>query len=140
METIELIRDPANPSQCDYHFSTDFEPIVMADADKLRQVLINLLRNACDAAPAGSEIRIDIRPCDDIEAARVIIHNQGEPIPADLLPRLLDPFFSTKPGGTGLGLAITNRIVTEHEGVLSIASTRDEGTTVDFTLPLAKQG
>ena len=140
METIELIRDPANPSQCDYHFSTDLEPIVMADADKLRQVLINLLRNACDAAPAGSEIRIDIRPCDDIEAARVIIHNQGEPIPADLLPRLLDPFFSTKPGGTGLGLAITNRIVTAHEGVLSIASTRDEGTTVDFTLPLAKQG
>ncbi len=139
-ETIELVREAANHSQCEYRFPTDLELIVMADADKLRQVLINLMRNACDAAPAGSEILIDVRPCDDIRTVRVLIHNEGKPIPADLLPRLMDPFFSTKPRGTGLGLAITNRIVTAHEGVLSITSTLDEGTTVDFTLPLSKQG
>ena len=140
VETLELARNLANRSQCDYHFSRDVEPIVMADADKLRQVLINLLRNACDAAPAGSKIRIHVSPSDDDNKVRVLIHNQGEPIPADVLPRLIDPFFSTKPGGTGLGLAITNRIVTAHEGVLTIDSTTDNGTTVDFTLPIARGG
>lgn len=107
---------------------------VSGDQDKLKQVFINLIRNACEAVSAGDVIRWEV----DASATAYVsisIHNGGEPIPADVLPKLTQPFCSTKPGGTGLGLAITKRIVHAHGGALSIQSAPEIGTIVRVKLP-----
>jgi PAS domain S-box-containing protein len=107
---------------------------VMGDRDRLKQVFINLLSNACEASPQGGVVT-----CKLIEAANfamVTVHNEGEPIPADVLPKLTQPFFTTKSSGNGLGLAITRRIIEAHHGTLHFASTSETGTTVTVHLPV----
>jgi signal transduction histidine kinase len=63
--------------------------------------------------------------------------NGGAPIPADVLPRVFEPFLSTKPGATGVGLALTRRIVEEHQGTVGIESKSDTGTITSISLPVA---
>lgn len=106
---------------------------VAGDGDKLTQVFINLLSNACEAAPTGAPITCTCTPSP--QAVTVAIHNPGDPIPPDILPKLTQPFFTTKPSGNGLGLAITRRIVEAHQGSLHIASAVETGTVVTVTLP-----
>lgn len=107
---------------------------ILGDNDKLKQVFINLIRNACEAVSAGEVINWNV---DDsaTDHAYISIHNGGEPIPPDVLPKLTQPFCSTKSGGTGLGLAITKRIINAHGGDLSIQSTPELGTIVSIKLP-----
>ena len=105
-----------------------------ADIDKLKQVFINLITNACEAVEAGGSIKCwaeQSNPC------QVLIHveNGGKPIPPEVLPRLTQPFFTTKSSGNGLGLAITKRIVEAHDGQLQITSNADQGTRVSVALP-----
>lgn len=108
---------------------------VLGDVDKLKQVFINLFRNALEAIPAGDRVNCDLSCVSSHSCIR--IQNGGDPIPLDILPKLTEPFCSTKPSGTGLGLAIVKRIVTAHGGDLTIASTT-EGTTVSVYLPIVK--
>jgi two-component system, sporulation sensor kinase A len=108
---------------------------VSVDRDKFKQVLINLVTNACEAVSVGEPISIQIR---ESEASRICIqiHNGGMPIPADILPQLMKPFFTTKASGTGLGLAIVKRIVEAHDGELAIESGDGIGSIVTVQLPL----
>ena len=69
----------------------------------------------------------------------ITVHNGGEPIPANLLPKLTQPFFTTKSSGNGLGLAITKRIIEAHQGDFTITSSAVEGTVATVTLPLIPQ-
>lgn len=110
---------------------------VRGDRDKLKQVFINLIANARDACPATGAITWVVQPP---TAGQVVlsIHNDGEPIDPEVLPKLKQPFFTTKSSGNGLGLAITNRIVEAHQGQLTITSTATAGTEVTVTLPLAR--
>jgi signal transduction histidine kinase/DNA-binding NarL/FixJ family response regulator len=107
---------------------------VLADPDKLKQVVINLVANAFEAVEEAGEIRISLQTK---EAHRVClqVHNGGVPIPADVLPKLTKPFVTTKSNGTGLGLAIVKRIVEAHGGELSIESSAAMGTTITVQLP-----
>ncbi|AFY47818.1 signal transduction histidine kinase [Nostoc sp. PCC 7524] len=109
---------------------------MLGDKDKLKQVFINIVRNACEAVAPGDVIKWEV---DTSSPERVCINvcNGGEPIPPEILSRLTQPFFSTKPSGTGLGLAITKRIVNAHGGELSIESDTSTGTTVSVQLPVA---
>jgi signal transduction histidine kinase len=74
---------------------------------------------------------------DDAAAATVTlsIHNTGTPIPPELLPRLTEPFFSTRAAGTGLGLAIVRRLVEQQGGQLAIHSDAEHGTRVELRFP-----
>ncbi|MBW4581280.1 MAG: GAF domain-containing protein [Tildeniella nuda ZEHNDER 1965/U140] len=108
---------------------------ISGDQDKLKQVFINLIRNACEAVSVGDVIRWEVDAAATAYVS-ITIHNGGEPIPPDVLPKLTQPFCSTKPGGTGLGLAITKRIVQAHGGALSIQSAPETGTTVHVKLPV----
>jgi signal transduction histidine kinase len=104
------------------------------DADRLQQVLLNLARNACDAAPEHGVIHWSTGTTDD--ARRWIeVHNGGEPIAAAALPHLLEPFFTTKARGTGLGLSIVKRILDAHGGSIEIDSDAARGTAVRVLLP-----
>lgn len=108
---------------------------IVGDTDKLKQVFINLVRNACEAVEPGETVRWSVTKGPD-ECICVSVHNGGRPIPPNVLPQLTQPFFSTKSEGTGLGLAIVKRIVDAHSGQLLIESSRREGTTFSVHLPL----
>ncbi len=109
--------------------------VVLADPDKLKQVLINLVRNAYEAIAPGESVTCTVMMASDI--AKIDIHNGGLPIPADILPKLTQPFCSTKASGSGLGLAIVKRILEAHNGRLAIQSAVGEGTVIQIQLPLA---
>lgn len=111
---------------------------ILGDRDKLKQVFINIVRNAYEAVSPGDVIRWEV----EISCPKqVCIHvcNGGEPIPPEVLSKLTQPFFSTKPTGTGLGLAITKRIVNAHSGEFSIQSDTVTGTKVSVQLPVTHQ-
>jgi signal transduction histidine kinase len=110
---------------------------ILGDKDKLKQVLINVVRNACEAIAPGEVVTCNIEQYPDIHQVCIRIHNGGTPIPSDILPKLTQPFCSTKPGGTGLGLAIVKRIIDAHNGTLSIQSDSLTGTTVQLMIPAA---
>jgi signal transduction histidine kinase len=106
------------------------------DAAQITQVLVNLLLNAIEAAPPGSEVRVVAS-----EAAggvRVAVQNGGPSIPDPVRPHVFDAFFTTKHDGTGLGLAVSREIVANHGGELAFES--DPGqTTFGFVIPAARR-
>jgi signal transduction histidine kinase len=109
---------------------------ISGDLDKLKQVFINLIKNACEAIEPGGTITWRIDPGTDETRICISIHNSGHPIPAEVLAKLGTPFFTTKPSGNGLGLAIVRRIVEAHQGELLIQSELERGTIVSVQLPL----
>jgi Na+/proline symporter/nitrogen-specific signal transduction histidine kinase len=109
------------------------------DRQAISQVLVNLLTNACDASPAeGLVILIAKEMADQVV---IQVSDQGEGIPERNQAYIFEPFFTTKsPGeGTGLGLAMTYKIVTDHQGTISIDSEPDKGTRVTIELPKTAQ-
>ncbi|SDI09092.1 sensor histidine kinase [Pseudomonas panipatensis] len=112
---------------------------VEGDAQRLAQVLINLLSNARDASPPGGAIRVRTEASEN--TVDLIVEDEGSGIPKSIIDRLFEPFFTTKdPGkGTGLGLALVYSIVEEHYGQITIDSPADPerecGTRIRVTLP-----
>lgn len=117
---------------------------VMGDKDKLKQIIINLVRNACEAISVGETVKIQFKLESNSqeqeeqisEQISINICNGGEPIPPEVLPKLTQPFYSTKSSGTGLGLAIVKRIIESHNGELLIKSSSESGTTISVKLPI----
>lgn len=111
------------------------EAWIRGDRDKLKQVFINLVRNALEAIPEGETVTWGIEAANLPQHLRVSIHNGGDPIPEEILQKLGSPFFTTKSQGNGLGVAIAKRIVEAHQGEFAIYSTAEEGTTAEVVLP-----
>jgi signal transduction histidine kinase len=114
-------------------------PLIQADPEQLKEVLINIIINACEAMGQGGSIVIYEEVV--IERERLIsavirISDNGPGIPESIQTRIMEPFFTTKEEGTGLGLSIANRIVQEHGGRLDIQSKEDSGSTFIITLPI----
>ncbi len=108
---------------------------VVADRDKVKQVLINLIVNAAEAVTAGEIIDLSVSTTADGTRRCIEIRNGGEPIAPAILARLTEPFLTTKRSGTGLGLAIVKRIVDSHGGSLEFSSKPQDGTRVAVCLP-----
>jgi signal transduction histidine kinase len=113
-------------------------PPIQGSQGDLEQLLLNLLTNARDAMPRGGRLSIAAR-CSD-SAVQLAVEDTGVGIPAEHLPKVLEPFFSTKPEGNGLGLSICRSIVWQMEGKLEISSTPNVGTRVSVFLPLPARG
>ena len=112
---------------------------VVADADKLKQVLLNLVKNAVEALEGEGRVCVEAH-AQQGEAARtvrVVVSDTGRGIPEPMLQRVLEPFHSDKPGGTGLGLAIVSRLLQLHGAQLEVASRPGSGTRMAFVLPAA---
>ena len=114
-------------------------PLVEADGEALKQVILNLIINAIQATSETGEITIvTARAEDGREAAReavVMVTDDGEGIAPENLDKVFDPFFSTKPQGTGLGLAMAHRIVDAHHGTIAIVSVPQSYTRVTLRIP-----
>jgi PAS domain S-box-containing protein len=128
--------------------TTDFTndlPTVQADTQQLRQVFLNLLTNASDAMPEGGTLTVRARD-QALETGKpaVLIEftDSGVGVEPENLPKLWEPFFTTKPEGkgTGLGLPICRRTVEEHHGTIEIESLPGRGTTVRIILPATEGG
>jgi signal transduction histidine kinase len=116
-------------------------PLLPADRQQLQQVFLNLLSNASDAMPQGGTLTLGVfRGHLESGAPGVVItfSDTGVGIAPEHIPKVMEPFFTTKPEGkgTGLGLAICRRIVHEHHGTLEVSSLVGAGTTIRLTLPL----
>ena len=114
-------------------------PPVLGDATQLRQIIHNLLRNAEDALEGRSPGHIDILTEAVGRSARLLISDNGPGFPVELLPRIFEPYVTTKARGTGLGLPIVKKIVEEHLGTIEITNSPEGGARIDIRLPLVKE-
>jgi signal transduction histidine kinase len=110
---------------------------MLADGEKLKQTLRNIILNAIDAVPSGNG-RVVVRLEESATEVRMAVSDNGCGIPEDVASHLFHPFFTTKHTGTGLGLAIANKIVEDHGGVIEVNSKPGIGTTFSIRLPRQK--
>lgn len=112
----------------------DRRPLVACDARLLRQIVLNLIRNAMDVVPSQSgQVMVVTLMAGD--GGEISVDDNGPGIEPDVLPHIFEPFFTTKQDGTGLGLAVVSQIVEEHGGSLSCQSLPGKGTTFRIKLP-----
>ncbi|HTK94112.1 MAG TPA: ATP-binding protein [Terriglobales bacterium] len=109
------------------------ELTLTGDRTALRQAFSNLLRNSAEAAE-GQPVRVAVSAESEGELLKLRFRDQGPGIPADVLPRIFIPFFTTKPQGTGLGLALVQRIVNDHGGTVRVES-GGQGTVFTLSFP-----
>lgn len=121
---LELVMEPALP-------------LVLGDETQISQVLVNVVVNAFHAMADGGCCRItaNTRTVDSAHWVELAVHDTGAGISDEALPRLFEPFYTTKSSGTGLGLAIAYRIMQDHGGSISLSSTPGKGTTVALRFP-----
>jgi signal transduction histidine kinase len=137
---IHLVQGRAEKQRVVTDLQLGFTPLMVnADPQQLHQVFVNLLINAIEAMPEGGELTVTLQGTPESESLRVQFRDTGQGIPAELLPRLFEPFASAKERGTGLGLAVSRRIVEEHGGAIAVRPIAGGGTLFEVTLPAIPQ-
>jgi signal transduction histidine kinase len=122
--TIEtVIAGPLPPIECDSH--------------QLKQVFINLIKNAIESMPDGGRVKINIKVLDG-NKMKISIQDEGYGIDAERIHNLGEPFYTTKNEGTGLGLMVSSQIIQDHKGELTFNSSVGNGTTVIVTIPITQ--
>ncbi|WHY01628.1 ATP-binding protein [Neobacillus sp. DY30] len=112
-------------------------PPIDCDSKQLKQVFINLIKNAIESMPMGGKIKVNVKVLDGTKMD-ISIQDEGCGIDEESIPNLGEPFFTTKTDGTGLGLMVSNQIVQDHHGNISIKSSPGKGTMVNVTLPISQ--
>jgi len=134
-EMVDLLQSIPCGVRRQLHFISSPTPLqILADKDKLKQVLINLTTNAFEAIDEDETVTIQVTT-EIMGKVCIQVHNGGKPIPPEVLLNLTTPFYTTKSNGNGLGLAIVKRIVEAHDGELSIESSSIVGTQITVKLP-----
>jgi len=137
-EALELLKNQAIFQNIRVHLKTGIElPELSIDANQIQQVFFNILINAADAMPEGGDltIRSFLGPRKEGKYIVCEFQDTGKGIPEGDLPRLFEPFFSTKAKGTGLGLSICYGIIQRHEGRIEVKSIKGKGSTFTIKLP-----
>jgi signal transduction histidine kinase len=116
-------------------------PAIIGNSDQVQQVLFNLISNALQATKQGGKVTVEVHgpePKALVPTVQLLVRDNGCGIPPEVVPRLFDPFFTTRSGegGTGLGLPVVKSILTEHRGAIRIDSLVAEGTVVAVDWPL----
>ncbi|AIQ10676.1 ATP-binding protein [Paenibacillus durus] len=111
--------------------------MVHCEENQLKQVFINIIKNGIESMSSGGTITLEQKRIGD--SIVIVITDEGEGIPENILPKLGQPFFSNKETGTGLGLMISQRIIQAHKGMMEIESQVGRGTSVTIVLPAAKE-
>jgi signal transduction histidine kinase len=111
-------------------------PPVRADRALLKQALLNLVLNACEAMPEGGPLTLAVRAAGD--RAQITITDAGRGIPPEYRGKIFQLYFTTRPGGSGIGLATTFRIVQMHGGSIDFTSEVGRGTSFTIELPASR--
>ncbi|MCL6443221.1 MAG: PAS domain S-box protein [Alicyclobacillus sp.] len=117
----------------------DRDLTVFGQPNHLKQLFLNLMKNALEAMQEGGELQIELKTSKQ-DYVTISIADDGPGIPPEVLPRLGEPFFTTKPNGAGLGLMTCHKIVRDHGGSLHIENRKPHGTHVEVRLPIMKDG
>jgi len=142
-ETILLSESEAHMKGCEIHYeSFDSGLTVAVDVKQIKQVLLNMMKNAMDAiqdviGERKGHIHITAKP--EGKFAAISIRDNGKGMERATLNRLFDPFFTTKEAGTGLGLSVSYRIISNHGGTIQVDSQVREGTEFMIYLPFVEQ-
>jgi two-component system sporulation sensor kinase A len=112
-------------------------PLITCEVNRLKQVFVNVLKNAIEAMPNGGDLMI-FTERDGSEAVRVRVVDNGCGIHPDRIPKLGEPFYTTKERGTGLGLMVSSKIVKDHHGDIRFTSRVGQGTSVEVVLPITQ--
>jgi signal transduction histidine kinase len=125
--------------ECDLELIRALEPVaVVGDANRLQQVIVNLLANAIKFTPAGGRVGLTVDTCD--HRARVLVTDTGVGIPANELPHVFERFWrgsgTQSFAGSGIGLAVVSELVGAHGGEMSVTSDDGQGTTFVVLLPV----
>jgi two-component system NtrC family sensor kinase len=134
-DVLALVRNQASFQNITVQTELDPKiPSVLADADQMRQVVMNILLNAVDAMPQGGALRIRSSFEPKPNQVMLRISDTGSGIPIEIQDKLFEPFFTTKTNGTGLGLAVAYGIMERHKGALKVESAPGYGTTMTVIL------
>ncbi|MEN1761380.1 two-component system sensor histidine kinase NtrB [Anoxynatronum sibiricum] len=136
-ELLTVLRSLAKQHQVEIDSRLQSVPPLQADADRLKQAVMNLMLNGIQSMEQGGTLALSLEKGTD-SMALITITDQGQGIDKESLPHIFDPFFTTKEGGTGLGLSVTHRIIEEHRGTIDVTSEPGKGTTFKLHLPLAQ--
>lgn len=126
--------------QTDYYS----QPFALINAGQIQQVLMNLVINARQAMDGGGRLFIAVKTNEEAGFGEISVRDTGAGIPADKLPKIFEPFFSTKTadeqgqGGTGLGLSLCRKIIEAHQGRIRVDSVVGKGTSFTLKFPLAE--
>ncbi|SHN17456.1 ATP-binding protein [Gracilibacillus kekensis] len=132
-DVMTLLRTQANLYDIDLILEVDDELIVHCDRSQIKQVFINLIKNAIEEMTDGGKIHVLMKKIDN--ECLIAIQDEGPGIPRHLIHKLKEPFFTTKKNGTGLGLMISNQIIDNHKGRLEIESENGKGSRFCIYLP-----
>ncbi len=120
---------------CSIHHGPD-KLRIMADEAQLKQVLINMVKNATEAMPNEKEAILAISVKRILHQVSIEIYNTGPVIPPDVMEKIFVPFYSTKPEGSGIGLSLSRQIISNHGGQIGVESLEGKGTTFKVMLPV----
>ena len=139
-DSLKLIERQAQDKQIAINTrnSADIDEVKI-DPDRINQVLLNLYLNAIEAMRPGGKLGIEIFDSEKNGGLNIQISDTGHGIAAEDLPKIFDPYFTTKSSGTGLGLAIAHNIVEAMGGTIEVKSKADKGTTFTLTIPLREK-
>ncbi|WP_206915516.1 PAS domain-containing sensor histidine kinase [Alicyclobacillus suci] len=137
-DVVALMNAEALLHGVELHVQCDRVPARLhCDPNQLKQVLVNIIKNALEATNEGGQVSLVVAEREDV--VEISVEDTGEGIPEEHLEQLGTPFFTTKERGTGLGLLVSRRIVQAHGGSLQIDSVLGQGTTVLVRLPKADE-
>jgi signal transduction histidine kinase len=141
-DVYDLLKPQLEKAAIEMRLENHEQALVYADAQQMKQVLINLIKNSAESIERNGTVTLRARRATaefdgrNRPAAILTVADSGKGIPPEVEARLFDPFFTTKEGGTGLGLAISARIVEKHGGLLRYETKPDRGTVFEIVLPL----
>jgi signal transduction histidine kinase len=136
---VRLARTQVDGKEIGFHFHGVKDGVLVSlDADRMQEVLLNLLLNSIAAIKEKGDILILARTNPPAGTLDIIVADDGAGIPESHLVQLFHPFFSTKKGGTGLGLSICKKTLDAHQGTISVKSEEGKGTTFTVRLPLVR--
>ncbi|MBW5471028.1 PAS domain S-box protein [Brevibacillus formosus] len=134
---LALLRSEANLKNIDFRTAFAYHPIIAGEENQLKQVFINIIKNAIEAIDGHGEVLIATTLKDNHQVL-ITLTDTGCGIPEEMIHKLGAPFFTTKENGTGLGLMISSKIMKDHNGGLEIKSREHKGTVVEITLPIVQ--
>ncbi len=133
-EMLEFHKNDWRRHQVEVTLETDADAIAIdADANHLRQALLNVVKNAVEASPPGE--RVDVQLAADPRTATIAVRDRGPGVDPEIREELFEPFVTTKSDGTGLGLAMTQQIVEQHHGEIHVDNPDDGGCRFRIELP-----